>query len=442
MTMPATRCLSAWRPHSRRPSPPRKSSSQDGWLRPAYAGQPTAMVYVDIESTEALKLVAAKSPVAKGAQLVLVDPPGAQLDQHKVVKELPVAANRLTRLAYLGNHVLLLGVQQDLLPGDAGSARADVRRPEGQALVGVDRGAGPRHLSAASRRLRGRRGAEKTLNRVSGPRRRPGPGSAAGGTRSPSMISIRDVISAVLASMIVAEQYFSFESLTAFSTWRGSRPRPATRNVSSDAGEHLRLDRSAIGVRLDHAVGDRLARLPEDPYDVEGAARGCACEHELHRARAKIASARVGCAIDHHRVTASGLGDEAHALDPFDPGLHVRIPGCEYLDAIRSRKVTPRRTANPLTARVRERGVGPEFACCNAICDDQPVRGPGDPPSPAAGTFLHSPPMVESSGAASTRALFLGRRRCGVATQQTSGGAQAHAPRLGASLTDVAENGI
>jgi copper(I)-binding protein len=90
---------------------------ENGWLRPAYAGQPAARVYVDIESTEALKLVGAKSPVAKGAQLVLVDPPGAEPDKHQVVKELPVAANRSTRLAYLGSHVLLLGIQQDLLPG-------------------------------------------------------------------------------------------------------------------------------------------------------------------------------------------------------------------------------------------------------------------------------------------------------------------------------------
>ena len=125
---------------------------ENGWLRPAYAGQPAAMVYVDIESTEALKLVGAKSPVAKDAQLVLVEPPGAAPDKHKVVKELPVAANRPTRLAYLGSHVLLLDIQQDLLPGakipleltfvDARGARRSVtteavirgiaaRRPEG-----------------------------------------------------------------------------------------------------------------------------------------------------------------------------------------------------------------------------------------------------------------------------------------------------------------------
>jgi len=90
---------------------------ENGWLRPAYAGQPAAMVYVDIESTEALKLVDAKSPVAKGAQLVLVDPPGAESGRHKVVNELPVAANRPTRLAYLGSHVRLLVIQKDLLPG-------------------------------------------------------------------------------------------------------------------------------------------------------------------------------------------------------------------------------------------------------------------------------------------------------------------------------------
>jgi copper(I)-binding protein len=90
---------------------------ENGWLRPAYAGQLAAMVYVDIESTEALKLVDAKSPVAKSAQLVLVDPPGAEADKHKIVKELPVAANQPTRLAYLGSHVRLLGVQQDLVPG-------------------------------------------------------------------------------------------------------------------------------------------------------------------------------------------------------------------------------------------------------------------------------------------------------------------------------------
>ena len=89
---------------------------RNAWLRPTYAGQPTAMVYVDIESSEALTLVAANSPVAKGAQLVRVDPPGPDTEA-KVVTELPIAAKQVTRLALLGNHVRLLDVHQDLAAG-------------------------------------------------------------------------------------------------------------------------------------------------------------------------------------------------------------------------------------------------------------------------------------------------------------------------------------
>ena len=91
----------------------------NGWLRPAYAGQATAMVYVDIESTRALKLVGARSPVARDAELVLVAPAGADPAAHKVVRELPVPANQTTRLAYLGSHVRLLEIRQELKPGDA-----------------------------------------------------------------------------------------------------------------------------------------------------------------------------------------------------------------------------------------------------------------------------------------------------------------------------------
>jgi copper(I)-binding protein len=92
---------------------------ENAWLRPAYAGQASAMVYVDIESTRALKLVGATSPVAGSAELVLVEPPGADPPAHKVVRDLPVAANKATRLAYLGSHVRLLDIRKDLKPGDA-----------------------------------------------------------------------------------------------------------------------------------------------------------------------------------------------------------------------------------------------------------------------------------------------------------------------------------
>lgn len=92
---------------------------ENAWLRPAYAGQPAAMVYVDIASSQPLTLVAAKSPAAKRAELVLVDPPGAPPEQHKVVKVLPVPAAKVTRLAYLGTHVRLVDIQNDLRPGDS-----------------------------------------------------------------------------------------------------------------------------------------------------------------------------------------------------------------------------------------------------------------------------------------------------------------------------------
>lgn len=92
---------------------------ENGWLRPAYAGQAAAMVYVDIHATLAWRLVSASSPVAKGAQLVLVDPPSADVSTHRVVREIPLAANQETRLAYLGSHVRLTGIRQDLKPGDA-----------------------------------------------------------------------------------------------------------------------------------------------------------------------------------------------------------------------------------------------------------------------------------------------------------------------------------
>ena len=107
----------------------------NGWLRPAYAGQPEALVYVDITSTQALKLVGASSPAASGAELVLVEPPGAAPSAHKTVRELPVAANKATRLAYLGSHIRLTGVRQDLKPGDAIALTLTFAAPGGKRMT-------------------------------------------------------------------------------------------------------------------------------------------------------------------------------------------------------------------------------------------------------------------------------------------------------------------
>lgn len=90
----------------------------NAWMRPAYAGQPEAAVYVDIRSGQPLRLVAASSPAAERAELVLVEPPGADASKHRVVAEIPVAGGAETRLAYLGSHVRLLSVRRDVLPGE------------------------------------------------------------------------------------------------------------------------------------------------------------------------------------------------------------------------------------------------------------------------------------------------------------------------------------
>ena len=89
----------------------------NAWLRPAPTGTAEAAVYVDIRSTEALELVGARSPAARGAELVLVDPPDPDPTARKVVARIAVAAGRETRLAYLGSHVRLTGISRDLAPG-------------------------------------------------------------------------------------------------------------------------------------------------------------------------------------------------------------------------------------------------------------------------------------------------------------------------------------
>ncbi len=69
------------------------------------------------------------------------------------------------------------------------------------------------------------RGRAPDARRAAGPRHRQ---SAAAAPLASSTTTTRASIAAVFASMIVAEQYFSFDSATARSTWRRSSPRPVT----------------------------------------------------------------------------------------------------------------------------------------------------------------------------------------------------------------------
>ncbi|GIK87301.1 MAG: hypothetical protein BroJett026_27820 [Betaproteobacteria bacterium] len=114
----------------------------NAWMRPAYAGQRQAQVYVDVRAAAPLRLVGAASPVAKSAELVRGDPSADAAP--RVVAELPIAGGGETRLAYLGSHVRLLEVVRDLAGGD----RAPL------ALVFVD-GSGERIVASTEIVVRG-----------------------------------------------------------------------------------------------------------------------------------------------------------------------------------------------------------------------------------------------------------------------------------------------
>lgn len=90
----------------------------NAWMRPAYAGQPHAAVYVDIRAPEPLRLVGASSPVANRAELVRVEPPSPDPAQHRVVPDFAIAGGGETRLAYLGNHIRLVDVRREVAPNE------------------------------------------------------------------------------------------------------------------------------------------------------------------------------------------------------------------------------------------------------------------------------------------------------------------------------------
>jgi copper(I)-binding protein len=90
-------------------------SFKSAWMRPAEGGT-TAKAYVDIFSDTPLTLIGASTPVAKKVQIVTVVRTDGN-DPGKVVKSLPVAADKPTRLAYLGNHLRLVDLKQDVVNG-------------------------------------------------------------------------------------------------------------------------------------------------------------------------------------------------------------------------------------------------------------------------------------------------------------------------------------
>ncbi len=67
---------------------------KNAWMRPARAGSPTAAVYVDVRTDVPLKLVAARSPIAKSAGFVLVDQNPDGTTTERPVKEADIPGVR------------------------------------------------------------------------------------------------------------------------------------------------------------------------------------------------------------------------------------------------------------------------------------------------------------------------------------------------------------
>jgi copper(I)-binding protein len=86
------------------------------WMRPAVEGA-NARVYVDIKSDANVDLVGATTPVAKKVEIVQVETIGNPATE-KVVKKYAVPGGTTTRLAYLGDHLRLVGLKRALDNGD------------------------------------------------------------------------------------------------------------------------------------------------------------------------------------------------------------------------------------------------------------------------------------------------------------------------------------
>lgn len=87
------------------------------WMRPARAGQDSARAYVDIASDMPLTLTQATTPDARTIEIIRVAPGGSAAEE-VAVATMPVTPGSPTRLAYLGSHLRLVGINRNLGNGD------------------------------------------------------------------------------------------------------------------------------------------------------------------------------------------------------------------------------------------------------------------------------------------------------------------------------------
>ena len=89
----------------------------NAWMRPVRAGTATAAVYLEVRTDVPLKLVGAKSPIARSAAIMLVNQNADGSATETTVKEFDLAGGAQTRFALNGNHIQLREIQEDLPPG-------------------------------------------------------------------------------------------------------------------------------------------------------------------------------------------------------------------------------------------------------------------------------------------------------------------------------------
>src|SRR6218665_1597138 len=169
------------------------------------------------------------------------------------------------------------------------------------------------------------------------------------------------VISAVLPSMMLAEQYLSWLSAMARSTAAGASPLPVTvkckwvrvntfgagagkplagdREMHVDPGEHLGICCGALRGQLHAAAAHIMAAALQDQHHVISGAAPGACQHGLHRAWRQILSAmgRMGgirCSVHRQDMAAAGFGDKAHAGPGSGPACpaHCAFHCCPLMD--------------------------------------------------------------------------------------------------------------
>ena len=102
-------------------------SLQTAWMRPAAVGS-SAKAYADVVSDSPLMLTGAYSPDSPDVQIIRV----RRDEQDGVpVASLPIAANATTRLAYLGDHLLLADLKRPLRNGEAVRVALELRDDRG-----------------------------------------------------------------------------------------------------------------------------------------------------------------------------------------------------------------------------------------------------------------------------------------------------------------------